>query len=173
MATKKKAASKKSAAPAKKRTARWKGISRIDQPEKHTHGWYVRVRYAGQQVAKFFPDKLNGGQRKALAAAVSFRDETERAMGKPRTDRYVVGRSRRSRKSTVGVRKVLKAVTNASGEVRSSPVYEVTWSPEPNVVQRTSVSIRKWGDREAYRRACGIRERKEQELYGTRSKSKA
>lgn len=169
MATKKRSAAKKQAAPAKKRRAtRHKGISRIDQPEKHTHGWYVRVRYAGNQVAKFFPDKLNGGQRKALAAAVAFRDATEKTMGKPRTERYVVGRSRRSRKATVGVRKVLKSVRSAAGDVKLSPVYEVTWSPAPNVVQRTSVSIRKYGDREAYHRACGIRERKERELYGLR-----
>lgn len=169
MATKKRSAAGKHATPAKKsRSARYKGISRIDQPEKHTHGWYVRVRYAGNHVAKFFPDKLNGGQRKALAAAVVFRDATEKTMGKPRTERYVVGRSRRSRKATVGVRKVIKSVRSASGEIKGSPVYEVTWSPAPNVVQRTSVSIRKYGDREAYRRACEIRARKERELYGVR-----
>jgi hypothetical protein len=44
--------------------------------------------------------------------------------------------------------------------------FQVTWSPEPNVVSRTSVSIAKYGEEEAFRRACRIREKKERALYG-------
>jgi len=51
-----------------------RGISRIDQDERHTHGWYVRVQRAGRSVAKFFPDQALGGKGKALAAARKFRD---------------------------------------------------------------------------------------------------
>jgi hypothetical protein len=147
------------------REAKHKSISRIDQPEKHTHGWYVRVRYAKHEVSKFFPDKLHGSKKKALEQAIRFRDRTERELGKPRTDRLVVGRSPRGRNKIIGVRRVVKTTTTVSGEIRKNAVYEVTWSPEPNIVQRTSISIRKYGAKEAYRRAVALRESKEKEFY--------
>jgi hypothetical protein len=46
-----------------------KGISRIDQPEKRTHGYFVRLARAGKTHSAFFPDKTHGGQEQALAAA--------------------------------------------------------------------------------------------------------
>jgi hypothetical protein len=147
------------------RAKHYKSVSRIDQPEKHTHGWYVRVRFNGKEIAKFFPDKQFGGKTKSLQGAVHFRDETERKLGKPRTDRFVIGRSGRAREMT-GVRLVVKKSRSVSGETRESPVYEVTWSPEPNVLRRTSVSIRKYGKREALRLAREIREEKERTYYG-------
>lgn len=50
------------------------GVSRIDQPEKKNHGWYVRVTYRGKTEQKFFADKSNGGKSKALKAAQAHRD---------------------------------------------------------------------------------------------------
>jgi hypothetical protein len=144
-----------------------KSISRIDQPEKHTHGWYVRVHFKGRQIAKFVPDKQNGGKKKALTAAIKFRDDTEEEIGKPRTERPVVARKARKKTEVIGVRHVIKITKASDGEPRENPVYEVTWSPRPNVVQRTSVSIRKYGKREAFRRACEIRRQKEEQFYGT------
>jgi len=146
---------------------KYKSVSRIDQEEKHTHGWYVRVRFRGSEVSRFFNDKRHGGKRKALAAAVEFRDETERRIGKPRTDRFVVQRDATRKSDVVGVRHVVKFTCTESGETRAHDVYEVTWSPEPNVVQRTSVSIRKYGKREALRRAIAIRRDKERLYYGS------
>ena len=46
-----------------------KGISRIDQPEKHNHGFFVRLTRRGAVHSAFFSDKSCGGQDKALAAA--------------------------------------------------------------------------------------------------------
>lgn len=66
----------------KKRTAapsRRRGISRIDQPSKRTHGWFVRVGYHerrdgsyGPRHTKFFGDASHGGKQKALTAAEKF-----------------------------------------------------------------------------------------------------
>lgn len=50
------------------------GVSRIDQPEKKNHGWYVRVTFKGKTEQKFFADKSNGGKTKALKAAQAHRD---------------------------------------------------------------------------------------------------
>lgn len=147
------------------RAKKHKSISRIDQPEKHTHGWYVRVHFKGKEVSKFFPDKLHKGKSKALAAALDYRNETEIDLGKPRTDRPVIMR-RPKKRGMVGVRETVYRTRSADGETRESPVYEVTWNPEPNVVRRTSVSIRKYGKKEALRRAVELRRQKEDEYYG-------
>jgi hypothetical protein len=50
------------------------GVSRIDQPEKKNHGWYVRVTFKGKTEQKFFADKGHGGKQKALKAAQEHRD---------------------------------------------------------------------------------------------------
>ena len=143
---------------------RYKSISRIDQPEKNNHGWYVRVHFKGKQISKFFSDQKNGGKRAALDKGVAFRDLTEQKMRKPRSERPVVVRTRK--KGVVGVRETVYRTYTVEGELREAPVYEVTWSPKPGVVGRTSVSIRKWGKREAYRRAKELRQSKEREFYG-------
>ena len=147
------------------RAKRYKSISRIDQPEKHTHGWYVRVHFKGKEVSKFFPDKQHKGKNKSLSAALDFRNETEEKLGKPRTDRPVIMR-RPKKRGVVGVRETVYRTRGADGEMRESPVFEVTWNPEPNVVRRTSVSIRKYGKKEALRRAVELRQEKEREFYG-------
>ena len=46
-----------------------KGISRIDQPGKHNHGFFVRLARKGKIHSTFFSDKSHGGREKALAAA--------------------------------------------------------------------------------------------------------
>jgi hypothetical protein len=45
------------------------GISRIDQPEKHNHGYFVRLYRWGKSYSAFFADKKHGGKATALAAA--------------------------------------------------------------------------------------------------------
>lgn len=55
--------------------ANMKGISRIDQDERRTHGWYVRVRLrSGRYASKLFSDKMHGSKKKALDAAAAYRD---------------------------------------------------------------------------------------------------
>lgn len=50
-----------------------KGISRIDQPSRRTHGWFVRI-YEGKRtrVARLFSDQKHSGIGPALEAALAF-----------------------------------------------------------------------------------------------------
>jgi len=50
------------------------GISRIDQPEKHNHLWYLRLTINGALMRRSFSDQMHGSRRKALEAAQNFRD---------------------------------------------------------------------------------------------------
>ncbi|MDD5261337.1 MAG: hypothetical protein PHD76_05750 [Methylacidiphilales bacterium] len=49
-----------------------RGVSRIDQPEKHNHGFYVRLTARKKHFSKFFSDRKHGGKAKALVAAKKF-----------------------------------------------------------------------------------------------------
>jgi hypothetical protein len=145
----------------------YKGISRIDQPKKNTHGWYVRVRFNGAQRVKFFSDNAHGGRDEALQEAVRFRDRAEQEMGKPRTDRLVIAHNPRNRSGIMGIRRKTKVIQTEDGERVVSNVYEITWNPEPGRLCRTFVSIDKLGEKEALREACRIRREKEREMFGS------
>lgn len=144
----------------------YKSISRIDTPSKRTHGWYVRVYFNRTMHSKFFSDSIYGGSDEALQEAIRYRNELEKKIGKPRTDRHVVTSSPRNQSGVIGVQRKIKRSKTRHGKISESEVYEVTWNPEPNVIRRTSVSIDRYGEDEAFRRACQIRRDKEREMYG-------
>lgn len=126
-----------------------KDIARIDQEIKRTHGWYVRVRFYGKTYSKFFSDGKCGGRYSSLLAAVAWRDQTEKKLGKVRTDKHVVTVSNTTT-GVVGVR-----LNDKLGR------YEVSWVNKEGKQGKTSVSIRKHGKEAAFQRACEIRHQKE------------
>jgi hypothetical protein len=144
----------------------FKGISRIDCPENKTVGWYVRVRLGNVTKSKFVSDQKNGGKDLALKTAVEIRNRLEQELGKPRTDWVIVGKNPRNQTGVVGVRRTAKKYKGKDGRIYLNDVYEVTWNAGREKRGRTSVSITKYGERSAFRRACAIRRQKEQLLYG-------
>lgn len=58
-----------------------KGISRIDQEEKRTHGWFVRIMRKGKIKTAFFADQSNGGKTKALSLARTHYQKLVRSSG--------------------------------------------------------------------------------------------
>lgn len=126
-----------------------KDIARIDQESKRTHGWYVRVRFLGKTHSKFFSDRKSGGRYSSLLSAISWRDKTEKKLGKVRTNKHMVTVSN-SGTGVVGVR--LNDKLNR---------YEVSWVTHVGKQGKTSVSIAKHGKKAAFTRACSIRSEKE------------
>lgn len=143
-----------------------KGISRIDSPAKKMHGWYVRVRYNNETKAKFISDLKHGGREAALERAIECRNELERELGKPRTNWVIVGSNPRNQTGVVGVRRTVKKHKGKDGTVYENEVFEVSWNAGREKKGRTSVSIRKYGEKRAFRMACAIRRQKEQQMYG-------
>jgi hypothetical protein len=143
-----------------------KGISRIDQPERNTHGWYVRVHFNNTKRVKFFSDKTHGGKEEALEQAVLYRNQAEKELGKPRTNRLVIARNPRNRSGITGIQRKTKKIRTEAGERVIRNVYEITWSPEPGRMKRAWVSIDEYGEEAAFRKACAIRREKEKEMYG-------
>ena len=132
-----------------------KDVARIDQESKRTHGWYVRVRFYGKTHSKFFSDKKNGGRYSSLLSALAWRDATEADLGKQRTDRHMVTVSN-TKTGVVGVR-----LNEKLGR------YEVSWVNKDGKQGKTSVSVKKHGKAEAFKRACEKRAQKEAERLGT------
>src|ERR687884_1593291 len=144
----------------------YKGISRIDCPERKTVGWYVRVRLKKVTKSKFISDSLHGGKEAALEKAIECRNQLEQELGKPRTDWVVVGKNPRNSSGVVGVRRAVKKYKGKDGQIYLNEVYEVSWNAGREKKGRTSVSIRKYGEARAFRMACAIRREKEREMYG-------
>lgn len=136
-----------------------KDIARIDQEAKHNHGWYVRVRFLGKTHAKFFSDKKCGGRYSSLLQAITWRNKTEKKLGKVRTDKHMVTVSN-SGTGVVGVR--LNSRLNR---------YEVSWVTEEGKQGKTTVSINKHGKKKAFSKACSIRREKESARLGVLSGS--
>jgi hypothetical protein len=136
----------KTSARSRQKTTRYKGISRIDH--KRTHGYFARVSWEGRVHSKLFSDKKHGDRLAALAAALEWRDEMEKQLGKPRTEEMVFGKAVAG-SSKIGIHKRVK-----DGRL----VYEATWR-EGQKVKRTSYSIRKHGEKKARALAIAARER--------------
>lgn len=132
-----------------------KDIARIDQKEKRTHGWYVRVRYFGKTYSKFFSDGKCGGRYSSLLSALAWRDTTEEKLGKLRTDKHIVTVSN-TKTGVVGVRHNEKLNR-----------YEVSWVNPSGKQGKTSVSINKHGKKKALEIACQVRKEKEKERLAT------
>lgn len=138
------------------KTTKHKGITRIDHPAKRTFGYFVRVTWNKQRRSKFFSDSVYGDRLAALDAALEWRNEAEKELGKPRTERQVIGVSRTGT-GIVGVRRTVKD---------GREVYEATWR-DGNRIRRTSYSIAKHGERRALALARRAREKYERQRQRT------
>lgn len=127
-----------------------KDIARIDQEDKKTYGWYVRVRFQGETHCKFFSDLKSGGRQVALLAAISWRNAKERELGKPRTDRHLVSVGNRGTTGVIGV--IFEHNHNR---------YAVTWVTPDGKQGKTSVAVKKHGREKAFELAKQIRAEKE------------
>ncbi len=149
-------------------TSGHKSVSRIDS--RNTHGWYVRVKFNRQNHTKFFTDNVHGGKDSALDAAVRWRNQKERELGKPRTDRIVIASFPGNNTGYTGVIRTKQWTgardKNGNPLPNYADIYSVTWSPEPGFVRRTSFSVGKYGEEGARRRAIELRKRMERQIYG-------
>ena len=149
-------------------TSGYKSVSRIDS--RRAVGWYVRVKFNRENHAKFFTDNVHGGKDTALEAAIKWRNKKERELGKPRTDRTVTASFLGNNTGHIGVVRTKKWTgardNNGDALPNYSDVYVVSWSAEPGKPCATSISVEKYGEKEARRRAIDLRKSKEREIYG-------
>ena len=128
-------------------------IARIDLPKASTHGWQVRLQRRGQKYGKYFADRQFGGAGLAYQAAKRWRDELIDLIDDDRPAARVCLKSARNSSGVVGVSKV--AVSAASGETYY--FWQATWCPAPGERRCVKFSVRRHGDRQAFRLAVEAR----------------
>lgn len=128
------------------RTTKYKNLTRIETSPKHRPGYLVRVTWAKKTYTKYFADAAYGDRLGSLAAAVEWRDQTEREVGKPHTSRPVIGVAY-SNTGIVGISRTTKA---------GKPIFQVTWYEEGKQRRRV-FSIELMGEQKALRAARKVR----------------
>ena len=146
------------------------GISRIDQPEKKNHGWYVRVTHNAKTTQKYFPDKSCGGKNKALKGAREFRDALVRKL--PKAKQEAVSRPARKVKKS-GVTGVTHVVSNINGK-NTYEYWQAAWEESSGRRKTAKFSISRYGDKKALERAIKARrEAISRETKTSKKKAKA
>lgn len=143
---------------------RHKNVARLEYPPRDMFGYWVRIQWQGQKHAKFFSDRKYGDRLAALDAAIEWRNNTEKAIGKPRTEQLVVGAPKPNNTGVVGVRRRRENHTD---------YYEATWVNEAGKLARTRFSVTKHGEKGALKKAIKARQAHEQErLMAKRRRTK-
>lgn len=122
-----------------------RGIARIDQAEKHNHGFFVRLQRKGIVHSAFFADLSYGGKRRAFRAAQKHFRRLEKKY-RPMTRKRWAEMLRRKGKS--GIIGVQRAVIRRPGQ-RRRVYWQANWSPRPYLIKRRVFSVRKFGERKA------------------------
>ena len=130
------------------------GISRIDQPEKRTRGFFVRLSREGRIYNAFFADKTHGGKRRALQAAQQHYQKLLREHRPISRRRRAQTLRRRGASGIIGVQEILIRRPGYQQKY-----WRAVWSPRRYLVRSRMFSTRKYGARKA--KALAIRARKE------------
>jgi len=127
-------------------------ITRIDQVAAGTFGWQVRLQRHGVKHGKFFADRTYGSPENALIEAQYWRDALLKELTNKQRAR-VCEASPRNRSGVVGVSKI--SVISGNGTVYQ--FWQATWSPSPGQRRCVKFSIKRHGEKMAFKLAVEAR----------------
>ena len=141
-------------------------IRRIDNEVTRTHSWHVAIRSRNQAVTRHFSDSVHGGKRKALKAAIAFRDEM---LAKLRDTDYSVWLRRKRSSNTSGIVGVARYVNVSQSEDHplEYPYWQAFWRDHEGKRHTRTFSVLRYGEREARKLAIAARKTALQELFGS------
>lgn len=131
-----------------------KNVIKVDRPDHYMEGYLVRVQWKKQLRSKFFSIGAHGDWIAALDAAIEFRNQTERELGKPRTEQLIVGTTRASNTGLRGIRTMRNGQTDYA---------EAAWVDHTGRKRVTRFSMSRHGKRKAIKLAQEARERGERD----------
>jgi len=129
------------------------GITRIDQPEKKNHGFYVRITHRGQTHQKYFPDKSSGGKTKALKLAREYRDNLLAKMPKYKQEMAARKKRKALQSGVTGVTHVVSKV----GDDKEYQYWQAAWADENGKRRTAKFSISRYGKEKALQMAIKAR----------------
>lgn len=123
-------------------------ITRVDHEAKRDHGWVVTLQRKGATIVKRFADGLYGGKRKALEAAVEYRDSFL-ARDKP-FDHQIWIRTRLRKNNTSGIPGVgrYEVIDNSDSGIPRA-FWLASWVDERGASRKRKFSVRRYGEQEA------------------------
>ncbi|MDF1851693.1 MAG: hypothetical protein P1U85_12725 [Verrucomicrobiales bacterium] len=121
------------------------GITRIDQPEKKNHGYYVRITHRGKSHQKYFPDKASGGKTKALKAAKEHRDKLLSKMPKYKQEAASKKKRRIKQSGMTGVTHVVSKSTKG----KTYQYWQAAWLDGDSKRKTAKFSISRYGNDKA------------------------
>lgn len=139
-------------------------LSRIDN--KSSHGWMVRISRPKVKISKFFSDSKYKGKRLAQYAARDFRDEKLKeleAQGKTARAQKLVWRQKNNTTGVIGITRTSRKKADGT----TSDYLNITWRPQPGVQRATSISIEKYGELKAMKKAVAIRNKHLKDRHGS------
>lgn len=128
-------------------------ITRMDLPGVGTHGWQVRLQRRGSRYRRFFSDSLHGGPRGSYDAALAWRDALKNQILAEDSGARVQRESARNSSGVIGVSKI--RVVAANGAIYW--FWQAAWCPSPGVRRYVKFSVKRHGDRQAFRLAVEAR----------------
>jgi len=129
------------------------GITRIDQPDKKNHGFYVRITHKGKSHQKYFPDKGLGGKTKALKAAREYRDKLLSRMPKYKQEAASRKKRRIKKSGVTGVTHVL----SKSLKGKHYEYWQAAWLDDDGRRRTAKFSIKRYGNDKALEMAIAAR----------------
>lgn len=138
------------------------GISRVDQIDKGTMGYYFRLKDNDVFHQKYFSDKVYGGKTKALAAAKEYRNNvlsyaTEKAVARASSNKRIVPNS--------GVKGITHVICKVGD--KKYHYWQALWFPDGVNRKVAKYSISKYGNEKALELAKK-RLRKEKKLINSK-----
>ncbi len=125
-----------------------RNVTRMDLDSKRDHAWVVTLQRKGAIIVKRFADGVYGGKRKALKAAVEYRDSFL-ARDKPFDHQiWIRTRLRKNNKSGIpGVGRYEVVDNPDNGRVRAH--WVASWHDEHGASRKRKFSITRYGEEEA------------------------
>lgn len=140
------------------------GIRRVDSDSSHTHAWVVTISRRRRKFVKHFTDGVYGGKRKALAAAIAYRDQVI-SRNPPMTLKEFCSVMKRNNRSGIsGVCRYASGDPRQDGKLRW--YWVARWSPEPGKNKQIKFSVNRYGEKGAFQRAVLARKKALAQLKG-------
>lgn len=127
------------------------GISRVDYPQRHTVGYYVRIRRNGTGYSQFFSDKAYGTKKKAEKAAKDYEKVLLAWLDEHAKPRKVKPGPR----NTSGVLGVCRTVMKSGSNL--TEYWQANWKDVDGRRRSAKFSVTKFGEKDARKMALKAR----------------
>lgn len=134
-----------------------KNISRIDNDGKSNHAWFVTVQRKGEVIKKMFSDVALGGKKRALNAAIEFRNKVLADISE--YECHIHMRSILRKNNTSGIPGVGRYETIQNVKTGRRVTYWMAfWDDENGKRGGRKFNVARYGEEEAKKMAVLLRE---------------